>query len=264
MIHFEGVSFAYAGSSTITDVNLHIPRGAFVAVLGANGAGKTTLAKMTNGLFKPGKGNVTVDSMNTRTTKTSVLAKKIGFLFQNPDRLICKTTVRDEVMFSLSCVSDDLEYCQRRLGETLDMFRLDPERNPWSLSRGERQMLALASILAAEPQVLVLDEPTTGLAFRECMDIMDIIARLNREGVTVLMVTHDMELALDFAESAVVLSGGRVLRHAPVRTVLKDEALLSKARLLPPQIAGVALRLPGFDEVYTVPEMVSRIEEARL
>jgi energy-coupling factor transport system ATP-binding protein len=204
-----------------------------------------------------------VDGMNTKRTKTSVLAKTIGFLFQNPDRQICKATVREEILFSLRCVSKDHAYCERRLGDMLELFHMDPERNPWSLSRSERQMLALASILAAQPQILVLDEPTTGLDYRECMEIMNIIAQLNRGGVTVVMVTHDMELALDFAESAVVMSGGRVLRHAPVRAVLKDEELLSRARLLPPQIAAVALRLPGFDDVYTVPEMVSRIEEAR-
>jgi energy-coupling factor transport system ATP-binding protein len=201
--------------------------------------------------------------MNTKTTKTSAFAKSVGFLFQNPDRQICKTTVRDEIMFSLTCVSTDREYCRRRCGETLAKFGLDGERNPWSLSRGERQRVALASIVAAEPEILILDEPTTGLDYGECMTIMNAVSELNRSGVTVVMVTHDMEIALDFAKSAVVLDGGRVLRQAPVRETFKDAELLARAKLLPPQIAGLAMRLPNFADVFTIPEMVSRIEEVR-
>jgi energy-coupling factor transport system ATP-binding protein len=138
----------------------------------------------------------------------------------------------------------------------LKLFNLDGGRDPFGMSRGERQQIALASVLAGKPPLLLLDEPTTGLDYRECMNIMALISRLNEEGTTILMISHDMEVVSDFARRALVLSGGRLIGDGPVKRVIKDKALLDRASLLPAQIPSLALALgKGFEEVYTIDEM---------
>jgi energy-coupling factor transport system ATP-binding protein len=154
---------------------------------------------------------------------------------------------------------------EARCEEMLSLFGLNGKRAPFGMSRGERQQVALASVLARKPALLVLDEPTTGRDYRECMTIMEIISRLNSEGTTILMITHDMEVALDFARSALVLSKGRLLIQGPVREVMKDRALLDRASLLPAQIPALALMLgAGYENVFTVDDMASKAAEASL
>lgn len=263
MIDFNDVCFGYEQTEILKHVSFHINKGDFVSILGANGAGKTTLSKMFNGILKPLSGDVTVDGMNTKTAKTSQLAKHIGFLFQNPDRQICKNTIREEIMFGLECVSKDKEYCKRQCEKTLETFGFDGEKDPFNMSRGERQKIALASLIAVEPEILILDEPTTGLDYSECIHIMNLISELNKKGVTVIMVTHDMEIVLDFAQKVLVMNNGTLLKYGSMREVMKDKQILSEARLMPPQIAGLAMRFEGFEDVFTNDEMLDRIIERR-
>ena len=129
------------------------------------------------------------------------------------------------------------------------------------MSRGERQKIALASVIAVEPEVLILDEPTTGLDYSECMHIMNIVSELNKKGTTVIMVTHDMEIVLDFAQKVLVMNHGQLLKYGNMREVMKDNNILMQARLMPPQIAGLAMRLDGFDDVFTNSEMLERLSE---
>jgi energy-coupling factor transport system ATP-binding protein len=259
MRRFEGVSFSRGSQSILRDLSFEIPRGSFTALLGENGAGKSTLCRLCNGLLRPGEGAVYVEGRNTADIKVSLLARRVGYLFQNPDRQLCQNTAREEIRFGLESALGGEEDPEERCEEMLRLFSLDGGRPPFGLSRGERQQLALASVLARRPPLLILDEPTTGLDYRECMNIMGIIGRLNREGTTVLMITHDMEVALDFAGEALVLHRGELAGSGPIRQVLKDEELLGKAGLLPPQIPALALALgPGFEEVFTVEEMAEK------
>lgn len=262
MIEFEHVGFGYGRVTTIEDISFHIHKGEFVALIGANGAGKSTLSKLCNGLLKPVSGQVTVAGQDTKKVKTSRLAKTVGFLFQNPDRQICQNTIRGEIRFGLECVQEDPAEITRRCEEMLELFGFDGDGDPFSMSRGERQRIALASVLAVRPQVLILDEPTTGLDYRECMQIMGIISELNQKGVTVIMVTHDMEIVSDFAKRVLLLGGGRLLGDGPTREIMSNETLLRSAAVLPPQIPALALRLgEGFKGVFTVGEMCGRICE---
>lgn len=255
MIRLEQVDFAYQEQNLLNKINLEIDSGEFVAIVGGNGAGKSTFLKLLNGLLKPTAGRVTIDGMDTRTTKTSELAKKIGFLFQNPDVQICKNTVREEILFSLHCVGTKAVAghgeAKRRKGEQgaqgrcemiMEQFGFAPEADPFSMGRGRRQMLALASVLAVSPQILVLDEPTTGLDYRECMTIMEQVADLHKEGTTVIMVSHDMELVSDFAKRMLVFGEGSILADGDCREIMCDRALLSRAKLQPPQIVELAGR----------------------
>jgi energy-coupling factor transport system ATP-binding protein len=260
MINVENVSFTYQQECTLKGITFHIDRGEFVALIGSNGAGKSTLSKLLNGLLKPASGTVTINGMDTRKTKSSTLARHIGFLFQNPDRQICKNTVADEIRFGLELVINDKALVQQRLDSTLQRFGFNPDSNPFQLSRGERQRLALASIIAAEPEILILDEPTTGLDYSECTQIMNTINELNSKGVTVVMVCHDMEVVLDYARRILVLSDGRLLADGSTKEIFRAEEVLHKASILPPQIPQLALRLgQGFENAFTVEEMAQSL-----
>lgn len=262
MLRFEDVSFQYAEAVTVSHLDFHIRKGDFTALIGANGAGKSTISKLCNGLLKPTSGRVLVRGRDSRTAKTSQLSRFVGFLFQNPDRQICQNTIREEILFGLEYAVDDPAERQERCERTLSLFGFDGSRDPFGMSRGERQRIALASLLACGPEILILDEPTTGLDYQECMQIMEIIRQLNEQGATILMVTHDMEIVQDFAKRVLVVSGGRLLADGPMETVMTDRALLAKAHLLPPQIMALALRLgPGYEGAYTVDAMTDRIVE---
>jgi energy-coupling factor transport system ATP-binding protein len=264
MLRFEGVNFSRGGERVISDVSFEMGAGEFAALLGENGAGKSTLCRLANGLLKPDSGRVTVCGGDTAKTRTSAIARDVGFLFQNPDRQICQNTVRGEILFGLECVVPDKGEREARANEMMETFSLDGGRDPFGMSRGERQQVALASILACKPRMLILDEPTTGLDYRECMTIMGIISRLNAKGTAILMVSHDMEVVADFARRALILSGGRITADAPVRQIMRDLGTLDGASLLPAQIPALALSLGDeFADVFTVDDMTSHVERAR-
>lgn len=260
MIELEHVSFAYpAQGPTVRDLSFRIESGEFVAILGANGAGKTTTVRLIDGLVRPTSGRVLIDGIDTAHSSVSERARRVGFLFQNPDRQICKNTVREEILFGLRTVrgEESAEAHEARLSQVLREFSFTGEEEPFSLSRGQRQRVALASILAAEPSVLILDEPTTGLDYRECCHIMDQIQAMNRrQQVTVIMVCHDMEIVSDYASRALVMAGGELLADGPVREIFRDRDLMERASILPPQITGLALRLgEGFEQADTPESM---------
>ena len=267
MITLENVSFAYADQGpSVQDVSFRLEKGEFVAILGANGAGKTTTVRLMDGLLKPTSGRVLIDDMDTVKSQVSERARKVGFLFQNPDRQICKNTVREEILFGLRTVRGDEgeEALQARTDEVLKDFHFTGDEEPFSLSRGQRQRVALASILAVEPEILILDEPTTGLDYLECCHIMDRIRKMNEEKqVTVIMVCHDMEVVLDYARRALVMAGGRLLADGPVKEIFRNTELMEKASILPPQMIGLGLRLgDGFENADT-PEGMAEAVMAR-
>ena len=252
MIQMEHVSFSYHEQGpSVQDISLRIGKGEFAAILGANGAGKTTTVRLMDGLLKPVSGRVLIHGVDTAKSSVSERASKVGFLFQNPDRQICRNTVREEILFGLKTVrgEEGEDALKARCEEVLTDFGFTGDEEPFSLSRGQRQRVALASILAVEPEVLILDEPTTGLDYFECCHIMDRIRRMNEEQqVTVIMVCHDMEIVLDYAQRALVMAGGRLLADGPVPGIFRDTALMEQASVLPPQMIGLAMRLgEGFE-----------------
>jgi energy-coupling factor transport system ATP-binding protein len=262
MVNLENVSFAYDKNMTISNLSFNIKKGEFVAVIGSNGAGKSTLCKLLNGILKPSSGSVVINGMDTRTTKTSTLAKHIGFLFQNPDRQICKNTVEEEILFGLELALNDKKLIKERLEKVLADFQFKRDSNPFQLSRGERQRVALASLIAVEPEILILDEPTTGLDYRECIGIMETIKELNSRGVTVITISHDMELVLDYAKRVLVLSGGRLIADGETKKVFRMPEILEQASIIPAQIVQLAFRLgEGFEDVFSVEEMISAVSK---
>ena len=253
MIRMEHVSFSYHDQGpSVQDVSFHLEKGEFAAILGANGAGKTTTVRLIDGLIRPTSGRVLIGGTDTAESSVSERARQVGFLFQNPDRQICKNTVREEILFGLKTVrgEEGEEALNARCDAVLEDFGFRGEEEPFSLSRGERQRVALASILAVEPEVMILDEPTTGLDYLECCHIMDRIRQMNREKqVTVIMVCHDMEVVLDYAQRALVMAGGKLLGDGPVREIFRNRALMEDASILPPQMIALSIHLgEGFEK----------------
>ena len=243
-IEFRDVHASYDENTPILrGVSFTVSDGDFVAFVGTNGAGKSTTMRLMNGLLKPERGEVLVDGVPTTQLKTSELASRIGFLFQNPDNQICCSTVREELLFGFRALGRDMDEAARRVDEIIDEFGFNGGDDPFLLNRGTRQLLALASIVVLGTPVVILDEPTTGLDFRECVKVMNVIRNLYENGTTVVMVCHDMEVVADFAERVIVMSDGRVVDEGPTFEVLRDRATLAAADLVPPQIVDISMAL---------------------
>ena len=263
-IEFKNVCFAYNEASFVKNINLTVQKGDFISLIGTNGAGKTTFSKLCNGLIKPDSGDVFVLGKNTKKEKVSSLAKHIGFLFQNPDRQICCDTVKKEITFSLKNNGLPAKEIEERVNKIISDFGFSPDTEPFNMSRGQRQHLCLAGLIALNPEILVLDEPTTGLDYRECMYVMQRIKELNEQGTTVIMVCHDMEVVLDFANKVAVMDRGQILAVDETRKVFANRELMNKAHILPPQIAETAMLLgKDFSDVFTTEEMIARIKEIK-
>ena len=244
MIEFKDVHASYdAALPILKGVSFAVERGEFVAFVGTNGAGKSTTMRLVNGLLKPDSGQVLVDGVPTTELKTSELARTVGFLFQNPDRQICCNTVREELLFGFKALGMEGPEADARVDALIEDFGFDPNQDPFLMNRGARQLLALASIVVLAPPVVVLDEPTTGLGYRECVKVMDIVGRMHEGGATVIMVCHDMEVVADYAERCIVMSDGAVVDDGPTFEVLRNRATLERASLVPPQIVDVSLEL---------------------
>lgn len=273
MIECDSVRFGYGktkDAELIHGISLSIEDGEFVALTGENGAGKSTFSKLLAGILKPSDGKICVNGIDTKKAKNSMLAKTTGFLFQNPDRQLCTYTVRDEITFGQKALKTGTEEeISKRTEKIIERFGFNPDEAPFSLSRGQRQRLALASIIAVEPKVMILDEPTTGLDYKECMEIISAVKELNKNGTTVIMVCHDMELVLDFARRMIVLADGKIEADGKTLEIMRRKEILQKTCLLPPQIIQIALELeekfPGrfnFENVRTADELAAKIQEA--
>lgn len=252
MIEFKNVCASYATEIPVLhDVNFTINDGDFVAFVGTNGAGKSTTMRLCNGLIKPTSGEVLIDGVPTTQLRVSEVARKVGFLFQNPDRQICCETVKDELLFSFKAQDALDESAYAKVDEIIETFGFDPDAEPFLLNRGTRQLLALASIVVMAPPVVILDEPTTGLDYLECEKVMQIVARLHEAGTTVIMVCHDMEVVASFAKRVIVMNEGSILADGATFEVLRNKEVMRNANLIPPQIVDIAMRLEeqGYGEV---------------
>ena len=266
VVSFRDVSFAYPGSrATVEHLTFDARPGEVVGVVGQNGAGKTTLTKLLNGLLKPASGEVLVAGLDTRETPTSRLAAHVSTLFQNPDRQLCKDTVLDEVAFGLELTGVGAAEARERARSVAERFGLPLDAAPFSLSRGQRQMVALASVVVMEPEVVLLDEPTSGLDYRECMTVMETVREMAEKGCAVVMVCHDMEVVSDFAERVVVMADGRILGQGPADQVFADAGLMARADVEAPQVVRLAAELvrdvsPAFAGASQVSDIVDTVE----
>ncbi|MDP8958598.1 MAG: energy-coupling factor transporter ATPase [Actinomycetota bacterium] len=246
IIEVEDLEHRYPnGVEALTGANLSVRRGEFLAVVGQNGSGKTTLVKHCNGLLEPTSGQVKVEGASTRGQGVQRVGRTVGYVFQNPDHQIFAETVADEVAFGPRNHGVEPDEVDQRVKEALQAVGLSgrEEEDPFALTKGERQRVAVASILSTRPQVIILDEPTTGLDYREQRQMMELVRRLNETGHTIICVTHTMWVVAEYAHRMVVMSEGRIAMEGPTRQVLSREDELLAASLKPPQVTRITARL---------------------
>lgn len=267
VVSLKDVSFAYPGGTASVDhLDMRVYPGEVVGIVGQNGAGKTTLTKLLNGLLRPASGTVRMAGLDTREVPTSAIAAHCATLFQNPDYQLCKDTVLDEVAFGLTLQGVDEKDARERAAAVIARFGLPSDEAPFSLSRGQRQMVALASVVVTEPEVVLLDEPTSGLDYRECMTVMDTVSKMAERGCAVIMVCHDMEVVSDFAERIVVMADGRILDRGGTQQMFGDADLMRRASVRAPQVIELSQVLarttsPEFAGISQVSGIVDLTEE---
>ncbi len=248
VIRVEDVYYEYPdGVEALRGVSMTVSSGEFVAIMGENGAGKTTLIKHFNGVLKPTKGRVLVKGRDTRTCSVAELSRIVGLVFQNPDHQLFGETVYDEVAFALRNFNFPKEVIERRVEWALKIMELYryKDKSPYSLSVGERKRLAIAAVLAYDPEIVVLDEPTAGQDYVQKEKISEILNLLRTMGKTVVIVTHDVEFVVEHVDRVYLMSEGRIIASAPPREIFTQQALLRRAHLLPPQSVRLARVLFG-------------------
>jgi len=246
MIEFQDVTYVHQnGVKALDGVSLRIGSGETVAIVGENGAGKTTLVKHVTGLLKPATGNVLVDGKNTRETSTAQLSRKVGVAFQNPDHQLFSESVEEEMSFALRNFGFPPALVEQRVKWGLELFGLDEYRrsSPLVLSGGEKKRLTLACILAWDPEVVILDEPTVGQDSIQKEKLSGTIRMLTSSGKTVVVVSHDIEFLWPMQPRVVVMKAGRVLGDGPAANLMQDRGILDPARVAQPQLVEFYERL---------------------
>jgi energy-coupling factor transport system ATP-binding protein len=247
ILEARGVRFRYEDQAgeALAGVDFTLREGEFVALIGANGSGKSTLARLVGGLLEGASGSIAWRGRPLAALGASERAATVGYVFQNPDDQIFAATVEEEIAFGprqVGCAPEEVSSRVRAVVEAVGLESLE-RRDPFLLGKGERQKVAVASILALRPAVLILDEPTTGLDFREQRALMDVLDRLHRAGQTVVIITHVPWVVGSYAERAVLLQVGRILYDGSVGDLFADEALCRRADFVPPEISRLGNRL---------------------
>lgn len=249
MIDAQNVHFTYPNNvEALKGVSLTIKDGEFVAIMGQNGAGKTTLVKHFNGLLKPAKGKVLVDGIDTTKTSVATLSRNVGFVFQNPDHQLFSETVEEEIAFALRNFGFDQQVIEKRITWALNLLGLTQYRktSPFMLSGGERKRVALASVLAWDPKMLILDEPTIGQDYEQKEKLRQFISQMKTQEKTVIAVTHDVEFVAECNPRVVLMREGKIIADGDAKKILTDQTILTQASIVPPQIAQIFMELPGF------------------
>jgi len=238
-IEVENLWYVYPnGIVALRNVSLEVNVGEKVAIIGPNGAGKSTLIKHFNGLLKPSKGTVKVFGIDVRKATVATLARKVGVIFQNPYHQFFSESVWDEVAFALRNFGFPEEVVRYRVTKVLRLFDLYDyaDRSPFALSSGEMRRLAIATVLAYDPDVIVFDEPTVGQDRFQKEKIREYIKLLSLQGKTIVLVTHDIDFIVEGFDKVVVMCKGEILAVGKPEDILYDEELLTKANLIMPQI----------------------------
>lgn len=250
-IETKDLSFNYQQkNSTLKELNITIHQGEFVALIGKNGAGKTTFSKQLNGLLRPTSGSVFINGNDISQLTTAQLSKEVGYVFQNPDHQIFSATVYEEVEFGLKKMNLTEELRSTRINNALEFVGLEKfkNRHPFTLGKGERQKLAFATVLAMEPKILIIDEPTTGQDWDGTNKMMEMLDKLHKQGHTILMITHNMLLAAEYADRVIVFSNGKVMLDGPPEKVFYESEILKSASITAPDCVILAgeLRSIGY------------------
>jgi len=264
ILTIRNLSFEYPSKppvKALENINFSVKKGEFVAIVGKNGSGKTTLMKCLVGLLKPTEGEVLYRGENILDFPAVERVRRISLVLQNPDHQLFSMSVEAEIKFGLKNLGYSVDEMERRLNFVLGLVGLEGQRDthPFQLSFGDKKKLAVASIVAIDPEILILDEPTTGQDYKGRREICDLALELNKAGKTVLMVTHDMDLVARYARRMIIMNDGRVIFDGSVRDGFRHVDLLKEAGLTPPKITQFAQNLDKYGvppDVLSVDEMV--------
>lgn len=247
IIDVRDLRFSYGPNlpEVLKGVDLTVHQGELVAMLGQNGAGKTTLAKHLNGLHRPTAGSVRINGQPVETQPLDMIARSVGYCYQNPDHQIFSSSVEKEVRFGPTNLGYPSDRIDELVDHALSLVGLTEHRtaHPFSLGRGQRQLLAVASVLAMDPPVLVIDEPTTGMDRRGATAIMELLCQWAAAGRAIVAITHDMDIVSEFIPRSVVMSQGRILADGPTDDVFRQADVLRQAHLVAPTPVIISDRL---------------------
>ncbi|CUN14792.1 MAG: ABC transporter ATP-binding protein [Turicibacter sanguinis] len=245
LLEFKKVCFGYQSDSlTLKDVSFQIRKGEMLSLVGKNGAGKSTISKLISGFYQPISGTILLNGEDMGTQTIKERADKIGLVMQNPNQMISKTKIFDEVALGLRVRGISETEVQERVIETLKICGLYPYRN-WpisALSFGQKKRVSIAAILVLNPELLILDEPTAGQDLRHYTEIMEFLVELNQRGITILMITHDMHLMLEYTTRAIVITNGEVLADTSTWHVLTDDQLIEASHLKKTSLYQLAMQ----------------------
>ncbi len=258
-------TYSTGNVEAIKGISLEIHEGEYVGIIGQNGAGKTTLVKHLNGLLKPTKGTLHVKEFNTSVTSIDQIAHIVGYVFQNPNHQLFSISVQKELEFGPRNIGLDeskIEGRVKQIAESLDLVDL-LKVSPHDLSLGQKQKLAVGSVLTMGPDILIVDEPTTGQDHNTAQTMMALYDELNEAGKTVVLITHDIDLVAEHCDRCILMKDGRILLDGPVREVLSSTDILRETHIEPPQITLLAQSLVDCGvppDVLTVDEMLAVLE----
>ena len=243
ILEVKNLAFSHDGiKNTINDVSFHLNKGEILAVLGNNGAGKSTLCRLITGILKPQKGSIFLNNQCIDSWSIKQKGSSIGYVMQNPNQMISQHMIKDEIALGLKCRNYSKEEIDKKVEEVLKICGLYPYRN-WpvsALSYGQKKRVTIASILAINPQVIILDEPTAGQDYKHYTEFMEFIKELSAQGISIILITHDMQLTLEYCHRSVVLSGGEKIADDKPSNILTDENIIKKANLKETSLSTLA------------------------
>ena len=243
ILEIKNLTFSHDGvKNTLDDVSFYLNKGEILAVLGNNGAGKSTLCRSITGILKPKSGSIFLNNECIDSWSIKKKGSAIGYVMQNPNQMISQHMIKDEIALGLKCRNFDKKYIDEKVEEVLKICGLYPYRN-WpvqALSYGQKKRVTIASILAINPDVIILDEPTAGQDYKHYTEFMEFIKGLSNKGISIIMVTHDMQLTLEYCDRAVVLSGGKKIADDKPSNILTNKEIIKKANLKETSLSTLA------------------------
>ncbi len=273
IIQVKDLTFAYDdGTVALEDINITVKKGDFVALIGQNGCGKTTLSKCLNGILKVTKGEIIVGGLHVeKKPKVKDLVKNIGYVFQNPDHQLFNAKVYDEIAYAPRNIGLDDKEVDKRVKEAAATAGVKEElfeEQPVLLMKGLRQRVAIASILSLKPQVIIVDEPTTGQDYKQSLEIMEFLKELNeKHGHTILIITHEMHIVAQYAKRIMVMKKGEIFMDGTPSEIFSQPKRLMEGFVKPPMVTRMAQLIDStgvHDGVVNIEELKEFLEEGKI
>lgn len=263
MIKVKNLQFKYQGSNkyALNNINVELPRGKYIAILGHNGSGKSTFSKLISGLYKPTKGEIYIDDIMIKKSSLREIRNKIGIIFQNPDNQFIGSTVEDDLAFGLENANIPQHEMKKIIKDLLKMVGMEKfiDREPNTLSGGQKQRVAIASVLALNPEIIIFDEVTSMLDPKGKEDVLQIIKNIQQtRKKTLISITHDMDEAI-MADYCLIFSHGKVIAYGNPKELLNNKKILEESKIDSPFIYKISSRLKNIEPTYDINELLEKI-----